>query len=597
MDGQRLGTPSYMPPEQARGEDLDVRADVYAIGAMMYELLTGRSPYRASDEKVEGYVVLERVKAGPPPRIEQLSKGVPAELVAIVDRAMARDRDQRYATVLELATDLRAFLSQRTVKAYRTGALVEMKMWMRRNRALARTLVIAVLLQTAGIIGTLVLYTWTEHHRTEASHARTELGGKVEEFDRLAQVLAFDRLVAEEPTLVPGWPDQLPAIQRWRADTASLLGKRDALGRTVAALQRQQATAGGAELATGTGFLAQALAGLLEKLPQLAALDAAMAQREAWAAMLGSAPAAHGGALFTWTAAREAIAKADGDMASTLYAGQRIELRDEDVHGLVPLGRDPTSKLWEFYDLRSAWDGASELARIAIPRRQADGSFLNSPDLGAILVLMPGGPLPDPTSTPDGPDPRRNVRLDPFFVGKYEVTRGQWLRWGGAIPPGPGAADPSARPVAQVSWKSATQLLRQHGLILPSELQWEYAARGGTSSTWWNGDDWNLARRVENLGSGRLLPVGSGQANPFGLFDVAGNVRELCSDEHTAYGTERPGDGRRPEPADSVARSCRGGSFAYEPDRGGSGHRNSYSAAYSHIDLGLRVVRPLRRGR
>ncbi|MCA8975639.1 MAG: serine/threonine protein kinase [Planctomycetes bacterium] len=126
MDGQKLGTPSYMPPEQARSEAVDRRADVYAIGAMLYELWTGRAPYTVPGMRVNGYKILMEVADGPPKRIEQIQKGVPAELVAIVDKAMTRDREHRYADTLALAADLRAFLAQRAVSAYRTGALVEM---------------------------------------------------------------------------------------------------------------------------------------------------------------------------------------------------------------------------------------------------------------------------------------------------------------------------------------------------------------------------------------------------------------------------------------------------------------------------------------
>ncbi|MFY9343361.1 MAG: serine/threonine-protein kinase [Planctomycetota bacterium] len=154
MGGQKLGTPSYMSPEQARSEALDVRADVYSIGAMLYELLAGRAPYTAPGQLRRAYDVLEDVVDKAPKRIEEIVHGVPAELIAVVDKAMARERDGRYASVQELAADLRAFLDQRVVKAYRTGALVEMRLWMWRNRALASSLGAAVLILVAGIVGT-----------------------------------------------------------------------------------------------------------------------------------------------------------------------------------------------------------------------------------------------------------------------------------------------------------------------------------------------------------------------------------------------------------------------------------------------------------
>src|SRR6185436_16122887 len=99
------GTPSYMPPEQARGEVVDERADVFALGAMLYHLLAGRPPYRGHDVPS----TLEAVRTGPPPPLRTLVPGVPSALVAIADKAMARAVAERYPSAQELAEDLRRF--------------------------------------------------------------------------------------------------------------------------------------------------------------------------------------------------------------------------------------------------------------------------------------------------------------------------------------------------------------------------------------------------------------------------------------------------------------------------------------------------------
>ena len=157
LPGQKLGTPEYMAPEQAAGTALDERVDVYAIGAMLYELLTGRPPYGAAPGQARDVgEILRHVRDGLPMRIEQVQPGVPAELVAITERAMARDREERYPKVVDLSADLRAFLDQRAVQAYRTGALVELKLWVRRNKALAVSLAAAALLLVVGSLGIAV---------------------------------------------------------------------------------------------------------------------------------------------------------------------------------------------------------------------------------------------------------------------------------------------------------------------------------------------------------------------------------------------------------------------------------------------------------
>jgi serine/threonine protein kinase len=112
--GSIVGTPAYMPPEQARGEPVDARADVYALGAVLYELLAGAAPY--SDSVIAN--VLEQVIAGPPTPLHKRALGVPHELAGIVAKAMARDREDRYVNASAFADDLRRYQTGRLVSAH-----------------------------------------------------------------------------------------------------------------------------------------------------------------------------------------------------------------------------------------------------------------------------------------------------------------------------------------------------------------------------------------------------------------------------------------------------------------------------------------------
>ncbi len=125
VSGKVIGTPAYMSPEQARGELVDERADVYAIGAVLYELLTGLPPHHDDTPQA----TLERVIAGPP-RPVALVPHVPGELATIVSKAMERDPESRYANATALAEDLRRYQTGKLVSAhsYSTWALLRKKL-------------------------------------------------------------------------------------------------------------------------------------------------------------------------------------------------------------------------------------------------------------------------------------------------------------------------------------------------------------------------------------------------------------------------------------------------------------------------------------
>jgi tetratricopeptide (TPR) repeat protein len=136
--GVVLGTPAYMAPEQARGQPVDERADVYALGAMLYHLLAGHVPFH----KLPSSEVLARAATTGPTPIVELQPRAPADLVAIVTKAMARAPEDRYPTAGELADDLRRFQSGRLVVARRYSLIARGRRWLRAHRAA----VLAVLL-------------------------------------------------------------------------------------------------------------------------------------------------------------------------------------------------------------------------------------------------------------------------------------------------------------------------------------------------------------------------------------------------------------------------------------------------------------------
>jgi serine/threonine protein kinase len=149
VPGRILGTPSYMSPEQAAGmcQELGPATDVYGLGATLYCILTGRAPFEGSD--VQSTLHLVQMGQFQPPR--QLKRKVPPELEAVCLKAMSLDPADRYISVSALAEDIRMWLVDKPVSAYREGLASRIRRRVRHHR----TWVCAVL---GFILGTLVTF-------------------------------------------------------------------------------------------------------------------------------------------------------------------------------------------------------------------------------------------------------------------------------------------------------------------------------------------------------------------------------------------------------------------------------------------------------
>ena len=153
--GALVGTPAYMAPEQAQGRvrDIDARADVYALGAILYELLTGRRVFDATSD-VEA---LRMVLFDEPIAPRRFRREVPRDLEAITLKCLAKPREARYATAQELADDLDRFLSGMPTEARPSGAIERAWKWARRRPSIA-SLWSVVALAAASLLGIIVSY-------------------------------------------------------------------------------------------------------------------------------------------------------------------------------------------------------------------------------------------------------------------------------------------------------------------------------------------------------------------------------------------------------------------------------------------------------
>ena len=226
---------------------------------------------------------------------------------------------------------------------------------------------------------------------------------------------------------------------------------------------------------------------------------------------------------------------------------------------------------------------------------------------GSFLMGSPPDPEPDPFSnekpkvigTPHE-KPQHRVQIQSFAIGKYEVTQEQWFAVMGN---NPSANKGRTLPVEMVSWDDIQQFIAKlnqktgQKYRLPSEAEWEYAARAGTTAEWSHGNDesklGNYAWYYRNSG-GKTQSVGQKLPNAFGLFDMHGNVWEWTQDcLHETYAVA-PTDGSAwTTGCSSNSRVLRGGSWSFSPAFLRSAFRYWYNPDTRNIISGFRLARDL----
>jgi hypothetical protein len=168
--GAVMGTPSYMAPEQAAGHNREVRpgADIYALGAVLYELLTGRPPFRAATALD---TLLQVMQAEPvAPRL--LQPGVPRDLETVCLKCLEKAPARRYASALALAGDLRRFLDDQPITARPPSTLYQLRKFTQRHRALVGGVAAVFVALVAGLIGTGLGLARARAERDRASQAQ-----------------------------------------------------------------------------------------------------------------------------------------------------------------------------------------------------------------------------------------------------------------------------------------------------------------------------------------------------------------------------------------------------------------------------------------
>jgi formylglycine-generating enzyme required for sulfatase activity len=310
-----------------------------------------------------------------------------------------------------------------------------------------------------------------------------------------------------------------------------------------------------------------------------------------------------------------ATADANGERVGTLEKGERIR-----ITGRLPQGD------WVRVLAKSGRSGYVQAGNLKQPDAPPAGSPGDThaqeptqPQVASQTPEMPGvadcpdcppmKPIPGGTfdmgsgAYNDFEKPVHKVKIKPFQLGQYEVTVGQWVKCvadAACASRGPADADASL-PITDVTWTEAKAyaawLSGKTGkhYRLPSEAEWEYAARAGTTTDYYWGA--SLIRERANcvgcLGvlTRHVLPVGRFPPNAYGLYDMAGNAAEWVEDCWVGTYKGAPADGSAVEKPQCSERALRGGSFISDPRYLRSAARFKYDADVHYYGNGFRVAK------
>ncbi len=650
------GTPDYMAPEQLLNEvDTEhfFRCDIWALGVILFELLEGRRPFQGSN-----YLELGNSITNDP--LPPLVKIKSPQIQSIIEKALQKDRSFRYPTAEAFADDLSLYLREKyqatftkkrgqepILKVLAPSHYRNKKNWVqiRDNLQKCESLSLPLISAKPLTIGhkTYPSEVWLAYPKPSGYPLR-EIKGTIsnEHLEELMEKIVIIMYQLREIGFQPKLPEKgsiywCPEkgwqilLEEWAFMFHNSTPEINQIVEILKYASAENVPLQWKNILQGSG--ARNLGDWLEKLRK----ESVIAQE--FDEILEKKDCLVKGPLYQ----AEEIAKriAEAFWSDSVYlqdrAGEIIPTlkRQEDgtVEALVEIiDEEPSSeseviRYWEFPlgngEVQTVWllrcpnktqatkpipeeiDGFEFLQEKTYSENGINQRVKEYKHLETELefILIPGGYFQMGSregsvegKTPLWEKPFHWVELSPFLISKYLVTQKIWFKVTGKKP---SVLEGKHHPVENVSWDDCQNFCQEVGLQLPTEAQWEYACRAGSSTNYYWGNGWQEDKiNSGSFWTGRSYPqttkVGEFPPNAFGLYDMLGNVWEWCQDTWQGTYKGAPEDGVAWEDEDPEAnRIYRGGCYWSNPSDCRSAHRSWGDCEQGLWDIGFRVVKNL----
>jgi formylglycine-generating enzyme required for sulfatase activity len=632
QSGLIAGTPMYMAPEQAQGQPLDQRADLFSLGSVLYQIVSGRPPFRANNT----VAVLKRVAEDTPRDIREIIPETPRWLCDIIAKLHEKNPDDRYQSAREVA-DVLADCEQQLKMHGALRDIARIPASRPPARPRRRSGVLFVVLLIAGVLGlgliglgavAAVLW-YLAPIKNDGQPNGQPVTEVVENTAPAAATAEWVQLFNGKD--LTGWKTHPDEPGDWRVEGSVLVGR----GPRTSYLFSDRGNYGDFHLRVEAKLDAGGNSGVCFRsgFELISAGDEpGLRLPPGFEADINDTPnqAARTGTLWrigpgvgTLVLVKEALVPPDTWFQLEVTAvGPRITVK---VNGRTTADwmDDRTDHRTGHIALQVNWPDMTTVRfrKIEIkelpPSSPLPSAFKNS--LGMEFVKVPKGKSwlggGSGVVGEHGVEPVRGVEIaQDFYLGKYEVTQEEWQKVMGKNPSsfvrtGEGKdsvkdvadADLGRFPVEGVSWDDCQEFIKrvnerteETGWVyrLPTQSEWEYACRGGpladkreSTFDFYGEKSTNQLQpdQANIVGKGRTCKVGSYKPNKLGLYDMHGNVWEWCEDIFDAKDAK--------DPALATLRAIRGGCWVDGPENCRAAVRHGTARSLRSHLFGLRVAR------